>query len=71
MKLTRREREILELLSTGLSNKQIALQLSIELSTAKNHVHNILEKLGLHHRADAAAFVADPYSWAQRNGERD
>lgn len=51
--LTRREAEILSLVTSGLSNKQIAHQLSIELPTVKNHVHNILEKLGVRSRAQA------------------
>ena len=46
--LTRREREILRLIGKGLSNKEIAGSLSIELPTVKNHVHNILEKLRVH-----------------------
>jgi DNA-binding NarL/FixJ family response regulator len=53
--LTRREREVIELIDSGLSNKQIALHLSIELATVKNHVHNILGKLGVERRAEAAA----------------
>ena len=55
--LTRREREILELIDEGLSNKQIAQQLRIELPTVKNHVHHILGKLGVHRRAEAAALA--------------
>ena len=43
--LTAREEEVLVLIDDGLSNKQIARRLSIELATVKNHVHNILEKL--------------------------
>jgi two-component system, NarL family, nitrate/nitrite response regulator NarL len=54
-RLTAREGEILELIDDGLSNKQIARRLSIELSTVKNHVHNILEKLQVHRRYEAAA----------------
>jgi DNA-binding NarL/FixJ family response regulator len=42
--LTTREWEILELIETGLSNKQIAVRLHIELATVKNHVHHILTK---------------------------
>ena len=41
----------------GLSNKQIAQRLCIELPTVKNHVHHILDKLGVHRRAEAAAIV--------------
>jgi two-component system nitrate/nitrite response regulator NarL len=48
--LTPREREIAALIAEGLSNKQIARQLSIEVATVKNHVHNILRKLGVTRR---------------------
>lgn len=53
--LTRREQEILELLEMGLSNKEIARRLSIRALTVKNHVHNILKKLGARRRGEAAA----------------
>ena len=43
--------EIVELLNRGLSNKEIASELGIELATAKNHVHNILEKLQIRRRS--------------------
>jgi len=53
--LTRRERQIVRLIGDGLSNKEIARELHIELATVKNHVHNILEKLGVGHRTEAVA----------------
>jgi two-component system nitrate/nitrite response regulator NarL len=53
--LTVRELEIIELLDGGLSNKEIASRLSIEVPTVKNHVHNILEKLDVRSRTDAVA----------------
>jgi len=53
--LTARELEIVELLEQGLSNKEIAVRLSIEVATVKNHVHNILEKLHVTRRGEAAA----------------
>ncbi len=53
--LTRREREIVRLIGDGLSNKEIARSLQIELATVKNHVHNILEKLRVNRRTDAVA----------------
>jgi two-component system, NarL family, nitrate/nitrite response regulator NarL len=53
--LTTREREILELIDLGLSNKEIARDLRIEVPTVKNHVHNILGKLHVERRAQAAA----------------
>jgi two-component system, NarL family, nitrate/nitrite response regulator NarL len=58
--LTRRQREILALIDEGLSNKEIALRLSIGLPTVKNHVHNILEKLQVSGRGAAAAVVRSP-----------
>jgi len=54
-RLTGREIEILGLLERGLSNKDLARQLGIEVATVKNHVHNILEKLRVHRRGQAAA----------------
>jgi two-component system nitrate/nitrite response regulator NarL len=55
--LTTREHEIAELLEAGLSNKQIAAELQIELATVKNHVHSILAKLQVTRRIDAAAHM--------------
>jgi len=52
--LTVRELEIIRLIGQDLSNKQIACRLGIEVATVKNHVHNLLEKLNLHRRTDAA-----------------
>lgn len=55
--LTVREREILELVGRGLSNKVIAARLHISHATAKNHVHHILDKLQLRSRAEVAAYL--------------
>lgn len=55
--LTRREQEIALLIEHGLSNKEIAHELHIELPTVKNHVHNLLEKLHVSTRGQAAAVV--------------
>lgn len=55
--LTRRECEIVELVAAGLSNKEIARRLRIESATVKNHVHNLLEKLNVRRRGEAAALV--------------
>jgi DNA-binding NarL/FixJ family response regulator len=52
--LTIRERKVVELLSSNLTNKEIAARLCISESTAKNHVQRILKKLGLHDRSLAA-----------------
>jgi DNA-binding NarL/FixJ family response regulator len=54
-RLTMRERQIINLIREGLSNKQIARRLSIEVTTVKNHVHNILHKVNLSTRAEVAA----------------
>jgi two-component system, NarL family, nitrate/nitrite response regulator NarL len=54
---TRREREIVNLIAEGLSNKEIAEILHIATFTVKSHVHNILEKLTLNTRLQIAAFV--------------
>lgn len=53
--MTPRELELLELIDAGLSNREIAAHLCIEAATVKNHVHNILCKLGVGSRAEAAA----------------
>jgi two-component system, NarL family, nitrate/nitrite response regulator NarL len=53
--LTLREREIVQLIDEGLSNKEIATRLNVETATVKNHVHNILDKLQVHRRGKIAA----------------
>ena len=55
--LTRRESEILQLVAAGMSNKEIANELTITEGTVKNHVHNALEKLHLTNRVQAAAYA--------------
>jgi two-component system nitrate/nitrite response regulator NarL len=55
--LTGREREIVRCIDLGLSNKEIARELYIGVSTVKNHVHNILEKLRVSRRGEAAAQI--------------
>ena len=57
--LTRRELEIVKLIECGLSNKEIAVRLHIEVSTVKNHVHNTLEKLQLQDRRSAVQYVKE------------
>lgn len=54
--LSAREMEILDLLTKGASNHLIAERLVIEVGTVKNHVHNILKKLGVSNRAQAAQY---------------
>ena len=55
--LTRREMEVLKLIASGLSNQEIAEALVISVSTAKAHVSNILGKLQLSDRTQAAAYA--------------
>jgi len=55
--LTRRQLEIVGLIGEGLANKVIARRLCIEVPTVKNHVHNILERLGVQRREDAVRAV--------------
>lgn len=57
IKLTRREKQIVDLVAEGLTNKEIAKHLHIATQTVKSHVHNILEKLTLSSRVQIAAFV--------------
>jgi DNA-binding NarL/FixJ family response regulator len=56
-RLTRREREVLALLADGADNDYIARTLVISPQTARTHVQNILAKLSVHSRLEAAAFV--------------
>lgn len=53
--LTERQREVLELIREGMTNAQIAEKLYIEVGTVKNHVHNLLQKLEVDNRHEAAA----------------
>jgi DNA-binding NarL/FixJ family response regulator len=64
--LTARERDILALIRGGLSNKEIAQQLKLHLSTVKNHVHHILEKCGVSSRDQAAALSSPRWTEQQR-----
>lgn len=54
VKMTRREREIVELIAEGLANKAIAFKLNLSIYTVKSHVHNILEKMALNTRVQIA-----------------
>lgn len=53
--LTERELELLQLLAEGRSNKDIALALALSENTVKYHIKNILQKLSVHNRTEAAA----------------
>jgi DNA-binding NarL/FixJ family response regulator len=55
--LTRREREIFEHAALGMSNRQIAEQLSIAEQTVKNHLSSAMKKLSLHDRTQIVVFA--------------
>lgn len=76
VKLTHRELEIAELITSGLSNKEIAGELQIEVSTVKNHVHNLFEKLHVGRRTQlagrlraASSTIEDLERWRLRDRE--
>ncbi len=56
--LTTREREVLELVSGGLSNREIADKLFVSENTIKTHLRNIMDKYDFKNRAQAAAYIA-------------
>ncbi len=58
VRLTPREREVLHCIGQGCTNQEIAATLLVELGTVKNHVHNILEKLNVSNRDEAASYLA-------------
>jgi two-component system nitrate/nitrite response regulator NarL len=57
--LTRREKEVLRLLSKGLHNSQIAEALAISPETVNSHADSILAKLGVHSRMEAVLWWRD------------
>lgn len=58
-KLTRREREILALISTGASNDQVADRLTISSNTVRTHIYNLYRKIGVPNRMQAALWSAE------------
>jgi DNA-binding NarL/FixJ family response regulator len=56
--ITPREREVLQMLAQGLSNKEIAATLHMSVDTERTHMMNILNKLGVHSRLQALLFAA-------------
>jgi two-component system NarL family response regulator len=58
IRLTSRELEVLQCIGQGLTNQEIAAHLVVEVGTVKNHVHNILEKLSVSNRNEAASYLA-------------
>jgi DNA-binding CsgD family transcriptional regulator len=64
--LTPREREVLDLVRVGLTNEEIAARLGISTDTAKYHVSQILAKLGVASREEAALAMPEERSWRTR-----
>ena len=65
MELSERERELLPLIADGKTNREIALVLSLSENSVKTYVSNILQKLHLARRAEAAAFIVRRGWWRQ------
>jgi DNA-binding NarL/FixJ family response regulator len=65
-RMTKREKQVIELIADGDANKEIAQKLNLSTYTVKSHVHNILEKLALHTRVQIAnhAHLSDSYKSA-------
>lgn len=59
VRMTKREKEIVELIAEGLANKEIAYKLSLSIYTIKSHVHNILEKMALNSRVQIALYAQE------------
>jgi DNA-binding NarL/FixJ family response regulator len=57
VRMTKRERQVIELISEGFTNKEIAQNLHLSTYTVKSHVHNILEKLALNTRVQIAKYA--------------
>ncbi len=55
LSLTKRERELLTLIASGYTNKEISNKLQIAEATVENHIHNIYTKLGVNNRVQATA----------------
>lgn len=53
--LSPREKQVLELVRLGRSNKEVARELCLEVATVKNHMHNVISKLQVHSRREAVA----------------
>jgi DNA-binding NarL/FixJ family response regulator len=56
VRMTKREREVIEFLGEGMSNKEIGQKVRISIYTVKSHIHNIMEKLALHTRLEIANY---------------
>jgi DNA-binding NarL/FixJ family response regulator len=57
VRMTQREKQVIELIADGLTNKEIGQKLHLSPYTVKSHVHNILEKMALHTRVQIAKYA--------------
>jgi two-component system, NarL family, nitrate/nitrite response regulator NarL len=63
VRMTKRERQVIDFVADGLSNKEIAQELNLSPYTIKSHIHNILEKLTLHTRVQIAKYAHTSQSY--------
>ena len=68
--LSTREQEVLQLIAAGLSNKEIALTLTLSSSTVKRHVESIFKKLHAKNRVEAAVYAARHSSHVARDANK-
>lgn len=66
--LTPRQREVLQLVSKGMTNQEIAKRLYIQCGTVKNHVHHVLKKMGVRNRHEASS-IYQLYQQSNGNGK--
>ena len=62
--LSEREREVLKFVAKGFTNKEIAVKMRLSPSTVKRHVENILRRLHLKNRIEAAVYAVTKATWA-------
>ena len=65
--LSDRQKQVLNLIADGLTNKEISSRLSIRESTVENHIHNIYKKLKISNRAHAVAYALQSRIELQKN----
>ena len=68
--LTKQERKVAVLIRRGFTNAEIAQRLVIETGAAKNHVHSILQKLGLRSRTEVGVWVSERKRGRERDGPK-
>lgn len=67
--LTQRESDVLRLVALGLSNREVAETLCVELPTVKNHIQHLMKKLGVHRREEAVRYLRAVESETQLNSD--